>query len=135
MHKRLIEELRAPLAGSKTRQSLESQVDVIIKAVAPSLKAKNYPGFYSELRTCLKSLLQSHALGVEDLIDVLTLIESTLDFAIALQLIENTKVLSPSFVFNEMISDNCLSFLKSIPEASRRSAFRTIWRRIYIHDE
>ena len=92
VHKKLIDELRAPLAGSKIRQSLESQVDIITKTIAPSLKAKLYPGFYSELRSCIKSLLQNHALGVEDLIDVLTLKESTLDFVVALQLIQNTKV-------------------------------------------
>lgn len=114
VHKKLIDELRAPLAGSKIRQSLESQVDIITKTIAPSLKAKLYPGFYSELRSCIKSLLQNHALGVEDLIDVLTLKESTLDFVVALQLIQNTK---------------------SIPEARRVSAKRTIWRRIYIHDD
>ncbi|EJD02313.1 uncharacterized protein FOMMEDRAFT_124682 [Fomitiporia mediterranea MF3/22] len=114
VHDKLIEELRAPLAGSKQRQSLENQADAIMKAVAPALKPKTYSGFHSEFKASVKEVLQNHALRVEDLIDILTLKESTLDFETALALIKNAK---------------------NLPEARQLSCFRTIWRRIYIHDD
>lgn len=92
--------------GSKAKMSLDNQVDIIVKAVAPSLKAKSYPGFYAEFRAFVKELLQDHALGVEDLIDVLTLKESSLDFETALELIKNAKVcLITSFV--KMLANFC----------------------------
>ncbi|KAH8116942.1 Non-repetitive/WGA-negative nucleoporin C-terminal-domain-containing protein [Phellopilus nigrolimitatus] len=114
VHQKLIEELRATLAGSKARQSLEHQVDTVVKAVAPSLKARTYPAFLAEFRACVKALLQNHVLGVEDIVDVLTLREDSLEYATALELIKNAK---------------------NIPEGRQLSAFRTVWRRIYIHDD
>lgn len=43
VHENLIEELRTPLSGTKARQSIENQVDIVAKAVASKLKA--YPAF------------------------------------------------------------------------------------------
>ncbi|KAI5123360.1 hypothetical protein M0805_001781 [Coniferiporia weirii] len=114
VHQKLIGELRATLVGSKARQSLESQVDTVVKAIAPLLKGRSLPAFLSEFKACIKALLQDHVLGVEDVVDILTLRNSSPDFATALELIKNAK---------------------DIPEARKNSAFRTVWRRIYIHDD
>ena len=86
----------------------------MLKAVAPSLKPKTYPGLHSEFKANVKELLQNRALEVEDLVDMLTLREDKLEFGTALELVKN---------------------VKRIPDARKLSAFRTVWRRIYIHDE
>ncbi|KAL5532748.1 hypothetical protein ACEPAF_4522 [Sanghuangporus sanghuang] len=114
VHHKLFDELRAFLEGSKAKLSLDSQVDIIIKGIAPSLKAKTHPGFCAQLKSSVKELLQDRALKVEDLVDVLTLKESTLDFEISLELVKEAR---------------------DIPEARQLSAYRTVWRRIYIRDD
>ncbi|THH12017.1 hypothetical protein EW145_g257 [Phellinidium pouzarii] len=114
VHQKHIKELRIILAGSKVRQSLESQVDSVVKIIAPSLGRRAFPAFLAEFKTCIKALLQNHVLGVEDISDVLTLKENAPDFPTALELVKNAN---------------------GIPEARKLSAFRTVWRRIYIHDD
>lgn len=90
VHQKIIEEVRAPLVGSKARQSLDNQVDVVVKSIAPHLR-REYPSFFNEFKVFLRDLLQNHVLSVEDLVDVLTLKESP-DFATALELVKNAKV-------------------------------------------
>jgi len=65
-------------------------------------------------KQCVKTLLQGNTLGVEDMVDVLTLKDKPTDQAIAVYLILTAQ---------------------GVPEARQVSAFRTAWRRIYIHDE
>ena len=43
VHGQLIKELREPLVGTKARQSLENQVEIVVKTVASQLKP--YPAF------------------------------------------------------------------------------------------
>ncbi|RXW20887.1 hypothetical protein EST38_g4970 [Candolleomyces aberdarensis] len=115
VHDALLTEFRTALESVRGRHSLESQVDIIIKAKAPELlEAKGFANCFKDL---LKHLLQGKALPIEDAVDLLTLkdnSESIADFATALHL---------------------LASASDIPEARRVSAFRTVWRRVYLHDD
>ncbi|KAJ2920658.1 hypothetical protein H1R20_g16437, partial [Candolleomyces eurysporus] len=115
VHDALLTEFRTALESVRGRHSLESQVDIIIKAKAPELlEAKGFANCFKDL---LKHLLQGKALPIEDAVDLLTLkdnSESIADFATALHL---------------------LASASDIPEARRISAFRTVWRRVYLHDD
>ncbi|KAF5315570.1 hypothetical protein D9611_004731 [Ephemerocybe angulata] len=116
VHDALIEEFRAALETVRGRHSLESQVDIIVKAKAPSLKETR--GFAMCFKDLLKHLLQGKALSIEDAVDLLTLKDNDIttftDFAVALQLLKSAT---------------------DIPEGRRASAFRTVWRRVYLNDD
>lgn len=129
VHQKIIEEVRSPLVGSKSRQSLDNQVDIVVKAIAPNLR-REYPSFFSEFKVFLRDLLQNHVLGVEDLVDVLTLKESP-DFATALELVKNAKVCTSVIDKNYAHNSN----KQDLSDRSKATGLRTIWRRIYIHDE
>ncbi|KAJ7632668.1 hypothetical protein FB45DRAFT_978375 [Roridomyces roridus] len=65
----------------------------------------------------VRQLLQGNALSMEDTVDVLTLKDNTTsveDYTTALHL---------------------LARVQNLPEARRMSAFRSVWRRIYNHDD
>ena len=55
VHGQLIRELREPLVGTKARQSLENQVEIVVKTVA--LQLKPYPAF---LTVCIIERLRDH---------------------------------------------------------------------------
>ena len=59
--------MRSFLTGSKSRQSLDAQAELVLKSMAPSFTStsgsqsrprKLYPAFYSELRSHVKEVLQ-----------------------------------------------------------------------------
>ncbi|KAK2466879.1 hypothetical protein APHAL10511_001137 [Amanita phalloides] len=117
VHETLIQALKAALESVRGRRSLENQVETIVKVKAASLSDR--PSFLKFFKDCVRQLLQGKVLSAEDMVDVLTLkdnMNSVEDYSIALHLLTRSQQ-------------------KNIPEARRDSAFRTIWRRIYIQND
>ncbi|KAK0469814.1 Non-repetitive/WGA-negative nucleoporin C-terminal-domain-containing protein [Desarmillaria tabescens] len=115
VHESLLEEFNAVLETLKGRQSLDSQTNAIIKQKASRLSDR--PALTRIFKDLVRNVLQGKVLSVEDAVDVLSLKDNneTLgDFAMALHL---------------------LAGVQNIPRARKTSAFRTVWRRIYIHDD
>ncbi|TDL24789.1 hypothetical protein BD410DRAFT_813702 [Rickenella mellea] len=112
VHLKLIDELKESLSTARQKQSLESQVDAIVKTNATKIGHRH--AFLTIFKRCVKDLLQGRVLSVEDIVDVLTLKDKPTDQSTALTLIKNTK---------------------DVPEARRLAAYRTAWRRIFIHDD
>ncbi|KAK0485184.1 Non-repetitive/WGA-negative nucleoporin C-terminal-domain-containing protein [Armillaria novae-zelandiae] len=115
VHESLLEEFNAVLATLKGRQSLDSQTDAIIKQKATRLADR--PALTQVFKDFVRNVLQGKVLSIEDAVDVLSLKDNneTLgDFAMALHL---------------------LAGVQDVPRARKTSAFRTVWRRIYIHDD
>ncbi|KAF8625778.1 hypothetical protein AX15_005170 [Amanita polypyramis BW_CC] len=117
VHDTLVQGLKIVLGSIRGRQSLDGQVEAIIKAKATSLLDRK--AFLQVFKDNVRQLLQGKMLSAEDLVDVLTLKDNTNsveDYAIALHVLSRAQ-------------------RKNIPEARCDSAFRTIWRRVYIHDD
>lgn len=79
-------------------------------------------------------MLQGKALSVEDAADVLSLKDndsSLEDYVTAVHLISRAPVSAERHA--KAVAD--LVSVQSLPEARQISAVKTIWRRIYIHDE
>ncbi|KAF8077905.1 hypothetical protein FPV67DRAFT_1405325 [Lyophyllum atratum] len=115
VHETLLQELRSALGTVRGRQSLDNQIDIIVKATASRLSDKK--ALAHIFKDLVRGLLQGRALSIEDAVDVLTLKDNTStleDFATALHLLARSQ---------------------NLPQARQASAFRTVWRRIYIHDE
>lgn len=114
VHEVLLAEFRSALETVRGRQPLDHQIEVIMNSKALGLKDRRAHG--QILRVLVRDILQGKALMVEDVVDVLTLKDNQLspeDFVTALQISCRTQ---------------------SLPAARQTSAFRTIWRRIYLHD-
>ncbi|CCM02415.1 uncharacterized protein FIBRA_04513 [Fibroporia radiculosa] len=115
VHETILDDLKSALVNVRGKQSLEAQVDVIARAKASQLSDRRI--LQQIFKQLVRQLLQGKALSPEDLADVLSLkdnADSPGDYATALQI---------------------LSRARNIPSARRLSAFRTVWRRIYIHDD
>ncbi|KAJ7582654.1 hypothetical protein C8J56DRAFT_955381 [Mycena floridula] len=115
VHEALLGEFQTVLGGLRGRQSLDSQVDAITNEIAANLAQK--PALALVFKTLVRQLLQGRVLSVEDVVDVLTLkdnIDTLEDYATALQL---------------LVRD------QTIPESRKPSAFYSVWRRVYIHDD
>ncbi|KAF5381087.1 hypothetical protein D9615_003993 [Tricholomella constricta] len=115
VHEALLQEFKSALEAVRGRQSLDNQIDIIVKATASKLYEKR--ALAHVFKDLVRGLLQGRALSIEDAVDVLTLKDNTStpeDFATALHL---------------------LARIENLPEARKASAFRTVWRRIYIHDD
>ncbi|KAG7451103.1 uncharacterized protein BT62DRAFT_882814 [Guyanagaster necrorhizus] len=115
VHESLLEEFNAVLETLKGRQSLDSQTDAIIKQKASRLSDR--PALTRVFKDLVRNVLQGKVLSIEDAVDTLSLKDNneTLgDFAMALHL---------------------LAGVQNVPHARKTSAFRTVWRRIYIHDD
>lgn len=70
---------------------------------------------------------------IEDAVDVLTLKDngsSVEDYATALYLLARVQVSDPTYDHVHELNPS-----QNLPKPREASAFRTIWRRIYIHDE
>ncbi|KAG2157173.1 hypothetical protein DEU56DRAFT_7542 [Suillus clintonianus] len=101
----------------KQKQSLDAQVDAVIKAKATRLRAERRHGLIGILKIFVRQVLQGKALSVEDTVDVLTLqdnAEGVENYATALHL---------------------LAHAEDIPDARQQSSFRRVWCRIYNHDD
>lgn len=115
VHEALLEDLKSALAAVRGRHSLESQVDIIVKGKVTGLAGRK--GMLYAFKDFVRQLLQGKALSIEDTVDVLTLKdnkETVEDYATALQL---------------------LTRASNLPEARKKSALRTVWRRVYLHDD
>ncbi|KAG5635761.1 hypothetical protein H0H81_010181 [Sphagnurus paluster] len=115
VHEALLREFTTARETVRGRQSQENQIDIIIQITASKLSEKK--ALLHVFRGFVRDLLQGRALSIEDAVDVLTLKDNTSsveDFATALHL---------------------LARLQNLPEARKASAFRTVWRRVYIHDD
>ncbi|KAF8212214.1 hypothetical protein K438DRAFT_1708496 [Mycena galopus ATCC 62051] len=115
VHQALLEEFKPVLDSLRGRQSLDAQIDAITKSEASRLT--DYKALALIFKDLVRQLLQGHALSMEDTVDVLTLKDNTTsveDYTTALHL---------------------LARVQNLPEARRMSAFRSVWRRIYIHDD
>ncbi|KDR81643.1 hypothetical protein GALMADRAFT_239719 [Galerina marginata CBS 339.88] len=115
VHESLVEEFRSVLVSVRTRQSIEGQIETIIKSKGGKLGGKT--AFIHIFKDILRQLLQGRALSIEDLVDILSLkdnAESVEDYATSLHL---------------------LSSATNLPEARQNSALRTVWRRVYLHDD
>lgn len=115
VHQALLDEFKPVLESLRGRQSLESQIDAIVKSEASRLT--DHRALMLIFKDLVRQLLQGNALSMEDTVDVLTLkdnVTSLEDYTTALHL---------------------LARVQNLPEARRMSAFRSVWRRIYIHDD
>ncbi|KAJ3755523.1 hypothetical protein EV360DRAFT_96127 [Lentinula raphanica] len=114
VHEALLDEFKAVVANMRSRRSLDTQVDTILKEKATLLFEKRE--LTNIFRNLVKDLLQGKALSVEDTVDVLMLkdnFETMGDYATALHLLA----------------------CGNLPGARKHAAFRTVWRRIYLHDD
>jgi len=115
VHANLLEDLKSALASIRAKQSLEQQVDAITKAKASKLFGRR--ALQSSFKQLARRMLLGKTLSVEDAADVLSLKDndrSLEDYVTALHLLARAQLL---------------------PEARRKSAIKTIWRRIYINDD
>ncbi|RPD66182.1 hypothetical protein L227DRAFT_539315 [Lentinus tigrinus ALCF2SS1-6] len=115
VHETLIEDLRSALASVRTRQSLEMQIETIAKEKASNLAGRK--AFYNVFKFFVRRLLQGKALSVEDMAELLSLKDNRNreeDYAAALHL---------------------LARAENLPSARRLSAFKNVWRRIFVHDD
>jgi nuclear pore complex protein Nup133 len=101
----------------KQKQSLDAQVDAVIRTKGTRLRAERRHGLLGIMKIFVRQVLQGKALSLEDAVDVLTLqdnVEGAENYATALHL---------------------LAHAEDIPDARRQSSFRRIWCRIYNHDD
>ncbi|KAF7967089.1 hypothetical protein HWV62_35891 [Athelia sp. TMB] len=117
VQEKLTQEFRSVPASGRGKQSLDVQVDNIAKKKAPALIATGKAALLTIFKNLIRDVLQGKALSIEDAADILTLKDNTdslEDYATALHL---------------------LARAQNIPDARKQSAFRSVWRRIYIHDD
>ncbi|KAF8636731.1 hypothetical protein AX17_003534 [Amanita inopinata Kibby_2008] len=117
VHESLVGGLKMALDSVRGRQSLDNQVEAIAKARATLLAEQGV--LLQVFKDQVHQLLQGKVLSAEDLVDVLTLkdnADSLEDYGIALHLLARAQ-------------------RRNLPGARRDSAFRTVWRRVYIHDD
>jgi len=111
----LLQQFKAIKPPTRAKQSFEAQVENILKVKATRLASR--PAHSYIFKQLLRLLLQGKALSDEDLVDLLSLKDNdeTLDdFYAALHILTKTK---------------------GLPESRQLNAFRSVWRRIYLHDD
>ncbi|KAG2078254.1 hypothetical protein BDR04DRAFT_1088016 [Suillus decipiens] len=119
VQEKMLQEYREAASSlrGKQKQSLDAQVDVVIRAKGTRLKAEQRHGLLGIMKIFVRQVLQGKALSLEDAVDVLTLQdneEGTENYATALHL---------------------LAHAEDIPDARKQSSFRRVWCRIYNHDD
>ncbi|KAG2031047.1 hypothetical protein BDR03DRAFT_1032191 [Suillus americanus] len=119
VQEKMLQEFRETASGlrGKQKQSLDAQVDAVIKAKGARLRAERRHGLLGIMKIFVRQVLQGKALSLEDAVDVLTLqdnVEGVENYATALHL---------------------LAHAEDIPDARRQSSFRRVWCRIYNHDD
>lgn len=83
----------------------------------------------------VRLLLQGKALSIEDMVDALSLKDNDYrveDYTTALHLLARAEVSDNIFRVQHCAK---VILLQNIPSARRLSAFKNVWRRIFIHDE
>ncbi|THU89518.1 hypothetical protein K435DRAFT_969042 [Dendrothele bispora CBS 962.96] len=114
VHQTLSQEFNNVLGNIRGRRSLDTQLDTIVKERASRIK--NTKELVHLFKNFVRELLQGKVLSAEDVVDVLTLkdnVDTPEDYATALHLLARCQ----------------------LPQARKTSAFRTVWRRIYLHDD
>lgn len=97
VHESLLDNLKEALVNTRSRQSLDSQVEVITRAKAMVLIARGQRSLVGIFKQLVKRLLQGKALSVEDAADALTLKDAVdgrglEDYVTALRLLVRAKV-------------------------------------------
>lgn len=129
----LVQQFIAMKSSTRAKQSFESLVEIIVKAKATRLDTRPAYAYVRFLvsvslfclltmvtqifKQLLRQLLLGKALSDEELVDLLSLKdndESLDDFYAALHILTKTK---------------------GLPESRQLHAFRSVWRRIYLHDK
>ncbi|KAF9265417.1 methyltransferase type 11 [Marasmius fiardii PR-910] len=114
VHESLLDEIKGVLSKLRGKRSLDTQVETVIKERATTLLDRTE--LVLIFKNLVRDLLQGKNLSIEDAVDVLTLKdnkETPQEYATALQLLTRSR----------------------LPEARKLSTFRTVWRRVYIHDD
>jgi len=116
VHDALLDRFRAVLATHQGKHSHDAQADMVVRAKAKSLANRKVT--LRVFKDLVRQVLQGKALGVEDIVDLLTLKdndgEEMEDYSTALQLLDETK---------------------DLPDVRIKGAVRSVWRRIYMHDD
>lgn len=115
VHEAIVDELKSTLASQRGRQSHDVQSEHILKAQAKRLSST--PAFARIFKEYVRTLLQGSVLSVEDMVDVLSMRDNTESpdaYVTALKLLWGTD---------------------DIPQSRRESSLRSVWRRIYLHDD
>ncbi|KAG6334835.1 hypothetical protein ID866_4257 [Astraeus odoratus] len=120
VQEKLLKDFQTALVSmrAKQKQSLDAQVDIILRTKASRLKESERKGLISIFKNDVRQILQGKMLPVEDLVDILTLKDNgdkLEDYATALQLLLRAE--------------------KDVPDVRRVSAFRRVWCRVYNHDD
>ncbi|KAF5373775.1 hypothetical protein D9758_000587 [Tetrapyrgos nigripes] len=114
VHQSLLDEFNSVLGNMRGRRSVETQLDTIVKERASKLMRTRE--LVHIFKNFVRELLQGKVLSIEDAVDVLTLkdnVDTPGDYATALHLLARCQ----------------------LPQARKASAFRSVWRRIYLHDD
>ncbi|KAL4265228.1 nucleoporin Nup133 family protein [Pleurotus pulmonarius] len=114
VHEALISEFKSVLP-TRGKQSLDSQVDTILQKRGTRLSS--FPALSLLVKQFIRELLQGKALSMENVADVLSLQDN-----------ENS-------IENYITALQLLIQSEDLPGDRRLFAFRSIWRRIYIHDD
>ncbi|KAG9226276.1 hypothetical protein CCMSSC00406_0003155 [Pleurotus cornucopiae] len=114
VHEALISEFKSVLP-TRGKQSLDSQVDTILQKKGRRLSS--FPALSLLVKQFIRELLQGKALSMENVADVLSLQDN-----------ENS-------IENYITALQLLIQSEELPGDRRLFAFRSIWRRIYIHDD
>ena len=141
--------MRAALDGIRTKKQLDAQVETVM--AKKGSKLRDAPKLYQVLdehlrksgiclnelwqilKNLVKQLIQKNVLNTEDIVDALTLKdnETTREaYATALHVLAMDVVSAYSGVTVHFLTSS-----QHIPAARRLSAFRAVWRRIYLHDK
>ncbi|OSX65290.1 hypothetical protein POSPLADRAFT_1054050 [Postia placenta MAD-698-R-SB12] len=115
IHETLIDDLKSALAPLRGKQSLEKQVETIAETKASRLSKRR--ALQHVFKLLVRRLLQGKALAPEDIAEILSLKDNTNSpesYATALDILNRAQ---------------------NIPNARVKAAYRSIWRRIYIHDD
>ncbi|KAH9484254.1 Nucleoporin nup132 [Psilocybe cubensis] len=128
---KLVQDFRSVLVAARARQSIESQINTIIKEKGRQLDSR--VGFVYIFKDLLRTILKGDALSVEDTVDILTLKDNTEtveDFATSLHVLS----LAPEGSGSD-VSGIRGKIPVEIPARRKESALHTIWRRIYLQDD
>ncbi|KIJ69004.1 hypothetical protein HYDPIDRAFT_172503 [Hydnomerulius pinastri MD-312] len=119
VQEKLLKDFQSALGSlrGKQKQSLDAQVDAVVRAKATNLRESERKGLIGVFRNHVRQVLQVKVLNVEDAVDVLTLkdnAESIEDYSTALHLLFRAE---------------------DLPDVRRLSSFRRAWCRVYNHDD
>jgi len=117
VQEKLADEFKSVATG-RGKHSREAQIENIARVKASKLaQTPSKTAFLQIFKNLARDVLQGKALSIEDAADILTLKDNNdtvEDYATALHL---------------------LTSARNIPDERQQAAFRSVWRRVYIHDD